>query len=504
MNARMRFWGGKRLWRREAGSSQPVAPPKLGTGGVSRTDRPARLLFINQYYWPDTASTAQHLADLAESLVEEGHEVHVLCSRGGYKPGSRPLPAHETQRGVQIHRVTATSLGRRSSLSRMVDYLSFYAEAAWQAMVLPRFDMVATLTTPPLIGLLGTILRRRHGSQHVYWSMDLHPDASLALGRMSAANPVVRVLQWLSNIAYRSADRVVVLGSYMGDRVVSKGVRPNRMVEIPVWSRSDEIYPCEREGHMLRERLGLSGKFVAMYSGNLGLAHSFEEFLEAARRLRDQPEFVFLYVGGGPRLKEIREAKQQQGLDNIRILDYFPREELHASLSLADVHLISMRAEMTGLVVPSKLYGAMASARPALFVGPAHCETADTIRRADCGIAVRLGDPSGVVDALLSFRDKLEDADRMGERGREYFLTEYERLRCCYRWGELVAELVGRTGTETSVERDAIAVSNARSTTVFPGRTRSGSGVGAERWSSRFPIVKDRTTPQVELGVHAP
>ncbi len=233
--------------------------------------RPRRLLFINQYYWPDHASTAQHLADLAESLAAEGHECHVLCGRGRYKPGAPRPPAHEVKDGVHIHRVPATSLGRRSTLARMTDYLSFYARALAVAVALPRFDAVVTLTTPPIIGLVGTILRRLKGSRHVYWSMDLHPDASLALGRMSRRNPVVAGLSWLSDRVYREADKVVVLGPYMADRIAAKGVRPDRVATVPVWSRRDEIYPMPRAGHPLREELGLSDRFVAMYSGNLGL-----------------------------------------------------------------------------------------------------------------------------------------------------------------------------------------------------------------------------------------
>ncbi len=137
-----------------------------------------------------------------------------------------------------------------------------------------------------------------------------------------------------------------------------------------------------------------------MYSGNLGLAHSFSEFLEAARRLRHRADIVFLYVGDGPRLAEVRAAKEAEGLDNILLLDYVPREHLHESLSTADVHLISMRSEMTGIVVPGKLYGAMASGRPTIFVGPEHCESADTIRAAGCGFTIRLGDVEALVAAL--------------------------------------------------------------------------------------------------------
>jgi colanic acid biosynthesis glycosyl transferase WcaI len=197
-----------------------------------------------------------------------------------------------------------------------------------------------------------------------------------------------------------------------------------------------------RFGHPLREELGLVDKFVAMYSGNLGLAHSFEEFLEAARRLRDRDDIVFLYVGDGPRLAEVKRAKEAEGLDNIRFLSYFPREQLHASLSLADVHLISMRSEMTGIVVPGKLYGVMASGRPALFVGPDHCESADTIRDANCGITVRLGESDAVIDALTKLAGDPQLVEELGNHGRDAFLAIHEKDVCCEAWAKAVEALL--------------------------------------------------------------
>ena len=114
----------------------------------------------------------------------------MLASQGRYKPGEPRPPAYEVHEGVHIHRVPATSLGRRGTWARMTDYLSFYAGAMVKALLLPRFDAVVTLTTPPIIGLVGTLLKRLKKTRHVYWSMDLHPDASLALGRMSPQKPV--------------------------------------------------------------------------------------------------------------------------------------------------------------------------------------------------------------------------------------------------------------------------------------------------------------------------
>jgi len=429
------------------GIVNPRAHGRLGTPFIqTRVEAPpsgrTRILFVNQYYWPSHASTAQHLADLVESLAKEGYECHVLCGQGGYKPGTPPLPLSEVHRDVHIHRVPTTSLGRRSTLTRMIDYLSFYVRALFACLLMPRYDAVVTLSTPPIIGLLGTLLRRLKGTRHVYWSMDLHPDASVALGKMSPRNPIVAFLAWLSNAVYRQADRVVVLGDYMAARIVAKGVPEEKIESIPVWSRREEIYPLPRAEHPLREKLGLADKFVAMYSGNLGLAHTFEEFIEAARRLRDRTDIVFLFVGEGPRLAEVISAKERDRLDNIQMLDYFPREQLHISLSIADTHLISVRPEMAGIVVPGKLYGAMASGRPALFVGPERSESADTIREAGCGMTILQGDVDSLVNAILQLAENPDLASRLGQKGREVFLTTYEKNACCEQWSELIGSLL--------------------------------------------------------------
>ncbi len=421
-------------------AGDPVPRPMAPQHGRAPERRRPRVLFINQYYWPDHASTAQHLTDLAEFLATQGFECHVLASQGRYKPGEPNPPAFEMHEGVSIHRVPATSLGRRGTWSRMTDYLSFYAGAAYRALRLPKFDLVVTLTTPPIIGLVGTILKRLKGSRHIYWSMDLHPDASMALGRMSPASRFGSLMYWLSGEVYRRADKVVVLGPYMADRIALKQVPDEKIVTIPVWSRRDEIYPLPRDANPLRKSLGLEGAFVAMYSGNLGLAHTFDEFLEAARRLRERPDIVFLFVGDGPRKAEVQSARDSEGLTNIRLLDPVPREWLHASLSLADVHLISMKPEMNGIVVPGKLYGAMAAGRPIVFVGPEHCEPADTIRNAGCGFTLPTGDASALVSSLALLASDASLARRMGERARTSFIAHHEQRLCCSRWCELLED----------------------------------------------------------------
>ena len=147
-------------------------------------------------------------------------------------------------------------------------------------------------------------------------------------------------------------------------------------------------------------------------------------------------------------MSEVQAARQAEGLANIRCSTTSRANSLHASLSLADVHLISMRPEMTGIVVPGKLYGAMAAGRPAIFVGPEHCETADTIRSAGCGLTFPAGETSALVSSLLLLASDPSLCRRMGERARSAFITHHERRLCCARWCELIEETFDQSRLE--------------------------------------------------------
>jgi glycosyltransferase involved in cell wall biosynthesis len=151
-------------------------------------------------------------------------------------------------------------------------------------------------------------------------------------------------------------------------------------------AESSNSKPETRNPKLFRDEHGLDDKFVVMYSGNLGLAHPFEAILDAAERVQPAlPHVVFLFVGGGPRLTWVQEQVQRRHLQNVRFLPFQPRERLAQSLAAADLHLASMRHELCGLVVPSKVYGVLAAGRPCVFLGPEESEAAQFILQHGCG-----------------------------------------------------------------------------------------------------------------------
>jgi glycosyltransferase involved in cell wall biosynthesis len=400
------------------------------------------LLFVNQHYYPDFASTAQHLTDLAEHLDDDGFEVHVLCSAGHYLSGSMDVPLEETHNGVHIHRVRATAFGRGSVLGRLTDYASFFLQVLWRVLTGPRYDSVLTLTTPPLIALVGTIARLVRGQSYGIWSMDLHPDAEVAVGMLGPDQTLTRLLHALNNWAYRRADFVVDLGPYMKRRLRDKGVVDDRLRTIPVWNKKDEVYPIPDEENPLVNEVGLEDRFVIMYSGNAGLGHRFDEVLAAMKHFDGHPEIFFLFVGSGPRKKEIVAFAEERDLSNFRYMSYFPREQIKYSLSLADVHLLTLYNDMAGVAVPGKLYGILAAGKPVLMVGPEASDSGETILEHDVGTVVdpqgRADAPDRLIEAIETLYANPERRAEMGDRGRRVFLDHFEQRVCCEQWAGLM------------------------------------------------------------------
>ena len=408
-------------------------------------DRPS-LLFVNQHYWPDFASTGQHLTDLAEHLAAEGYDVSVLCSRAKYLAGDLDVPEEEVHNGVRIYRVRGTSFGRGSHLGRIADYASFYLKALFRVLRARHHDYLVTLTTPPLLGFVGAVLKKLRGQRYGIWSMDLHPDAEEAVGMITAGSPLSRILHGLNDLGYRNADFVVDLGAYMKRRLEAKGVRPERLHTIPVWSKKEEVEPLPRDENPLLDEWGLRDKCVVMYSGNAGLAHRFDEVLGAMQALKDHPELFFLFIGAGPRKKEIVAFAEAHGIENFRYLDYLPREQLRYSLTAPSVHLLTLRSDMAGIAVPGKLYGIMAAGLPVAMVGPEASEPAQTILDEGIGFVVDPDQGSAATQRLVENLLRLCDDDGLraeqGARARAAFLQRYEQEVACEMW----ADLLGRVG----------------------------------------------------------
>ena len=351
------------------------------------------ILFINRVYPPSKGATGEMLRDLAEGLAQRDWEVLVLATA---EPGE---PKNTTRRGVRILR-TGGLLSRRSVLLRALSYVFMIPSLLTRALLLPRTDFVVTMTDPPMLAVTGPALKFFKRNRVIHWAQDLYPEVAEQLRVLPSGNGLANLLRRFSTAALRSCDAVVAIGRCMASRMTARGISYAKITIIPNWA--PPIQSLDRAGNPFRRAHGLEGEFVVVYSGNMGLAHDFDTVLDAADSLRGR-RIVFLFIGEGPRRVEVEAAARLRGIDNIRFLPPQPSGKLSESLSAADAHLVTMRPNLCGLVVPSKVYGVLAAGRPCLFVGPADSEAARLLHETDAGFVIEPGHSAQLASAILDW-----------------------------------------------------------------------------------------------------
>jgi colanic acid biosynthesis glycosyl transferase WcaI len=408
---------------------------ETGSGARTAPAPGARVVFVNRYFFPDQSATSRMLSDLAFRLAERGICVAVVTSRQLYENPRAALPPREVINGVTVYRVATATRGRSRLLGRALDYVSFHAAAGVELLkILARGDVVVAKTDPPLISSVVALAATLRGAVLVNWLQDLFPEVASVLTPGLLPGPVERLLIAARNRSLRRAALNVVLGEGMRNRVLSAGIDAARVRIVPNWSDTTSVVPQPTADSVTRRRIGLEGRFVVGYSGNLGRAHEFETVIGAARLLRSNPSFAFLITGGGAKADAVRASVQEQGLESFFFQSYQPAELLSDSLAAADVHFVSLLPALEGLIVPSKLYGILAAGRPVVFIGDTTSELAKLVRDHECGIAVSVGDSDALASELRALQADPARVDLMGARARALALARYTKEHAVSDW----------------------------------------------------------------------
>ena len=398
------------------------------------------IVFANRYFAPDVSATSQIVSDLAQHLASLGYRVEVITSRQLYDDAGAKLPARQTVKGVHVRRIRTSTFGRDTLPGRALDYLTFYLSFFVSCLsVLQKDSVLVCCTDPPLLSIPASLACLIKRARLINWLQDVYPEVAVALGVMGKRSPLTRCLTWLRDHSLRAAHRNVVLGEVMGQKIQAHGLDPDRISIVHNWS----IAPFAPPGpggwdNPLRRDWGIADRFVVGYSGNLGKAHEIETLLQAAQALRSEAGICFLIIGAGHYTPELQRRARALRLENIHFQPYQPLEQLHYSLAAADVHLVILRPEMEGCIVPSKFYGAAASGRPIIFIGSEQGEVAHILRREQAGIVVTTGDDRALATAILALRDQPGLHAELGTNARRISEETYTREHSLAQWAKLI------------------------------------------------------------------
>lgn len=396
------------------------------------------ILLLNEYFPPDTSATAKCAVLVAETLAER-HQVTVIAGRPSYDPAERHqayLLRREVRGNLIVERVGSTAYPRFEMRRRATNYLTYLALAVPRALSM-RSDVVLAMTDPPIEGIAGALVARLSGRPFVYNIRDLYPD--MAVGG-SIVRPGSFTERWeaMHRWALRRAARIIVLGEDMGDRIVAKGVDPARVVisrdgiDIPE-------SPPSPQNSMASEIRG-NFRLVLVHAGNLGFYGAWESLIAAVRMLESEGVGL-VFIGEGAMKSQIEAMAA--GCRAIRFLPFRPASEIPLVLSSGDMHVVTVKRGLEGVVVPSKLYPTLAAGRPVLGIAPDESDVVRIIRRSGCGIVANPDDSNSIAEGI---REVLRDAERlknMGRRAREISFS-YDKVKQLKIFRETIEEVVRR------------------------------------------------------------
>lgn len=397
-----------------------------------------KLVFVNRFFYPDISATSQMLSDLCFGLEDIDMDIHVVTSRLTYTDDAKALPAEEVIMGVTVHRVWTTRFGRRFLPGRALDYLSFYIACGFTLLsLLGRGDIVVAKTDPPMISIVVKFAARICKAQQINWLQDLFPEILLSIKAIKKKNSFYKLIKVFRNWSLRNVACNVAIGAIMATHLKQVGLGTEEMRVIHNWADGEKIVPVTHDENNLRNEWGLQNKLVIAYSGNLGRGHEFDRILALIEKFKINHSIRFLFIGGGAKFELLEEACKERGLFNVWFKPYQARERLHLSLSVADVHMISLKEELEGFMVPSKFYGIAAAGRAMIFFGDKDGELAQLIRDNELGWVINSSNDVDYQQLINELNINLDSVRIKGNKARILFEQRFSKQYAISQWADL-------------------------------------------------------------------
>lgn len=403
-----------------------------------------RLWIASELFFPEETSTGYFITRIAEGLTNS-FDVHVICTRAGYSARGIRVARREVRNGATIHRLPATSFDKDRLGPRLLNVVTFSLAALIFAIArLRRGDIVLAVTNPPSLPFVIAAGAMFHRARRILLVHDVYPEVLAATRMIDRNGHIFRLLTGVTRWLYRRYDRVIVLGRDMAEVVGAKlGDRADRLRTITNWGTIDTIGPQARDNNGLRRELGLEGKFIVQFSGNIGRTHDLTSVLAAAAALRSRTDVHFLLVGYGKQLGFVRDEVERRNLSNVTLLPRQPSDRLATMLACSDLTVIAFVADMYGVSVPSRMYNVMAAGVAIAAMADPRSELALVVAEESSGWVLDDGD----ADALtLLISDLADDTARTetrcrGANGRRAVVARFSRSEVLRRFADEVRAL---------------------------------------------------------------
>ena len=380
------------------------------------------LHFFSEYYYPAYNSTSFYITKIIHACanVWKGN-MCVYCAT------DNPGPEQLQNSNVKIIRFKGGRMNKNNLVSRLLKFVLITLKFSGVAFCkINKGDTVFSITNPAFMLVFLAFLRKIRNFRFVLLVYDIFPEVLIPGGLVKAQSVKYRVVLKIFNWAYNSADTLIVIGRDMQEVVEKKTLNPSKIVFIPNWSDTENIFPVQKKDNPILKRLGIENKFIFSIAGNMGRTQGLENILDVFNLNCLKKNSVFLFMGGGAKLESIKKEIKKNNLQNVKVTGWIPEEEQNSMLSACDVAVISLAEGMYGLSVPSKSYFNMAAKKPLLLIANLKSEIARVIQENEMGWVVHPCDPEALAKTLLDIQNlPLDTLARYGRNARKTAEEKY-------------------------------------------------------------------------------
>jgi hypothetical protein len=373
-----------------------------------------KILFVNQVFYPDEVAVSQYVSSFIFAAAKQDLKIKVIAGMRNYEHPEVKYKSYEKLSAfVDVERLWSTGFTKKNKLGRVINFITFQIMLFFKLLVMNKkeYKLIFGSTVPPLVPIINAFIAKLKNIPFVLWVMDLQPDEAVAAGYLKKNSVLEITLRYASKCSLDISKCIIVLDNYMKQRLCNKGILETKISTVELWSVLNEN-DLQCDGSSFRAEHKFDKKCVIMYSGNHSVCHPLDTLLEAAIYLKDDQKYLFVFIGSGVRVKDIRHCIEKNKLTNVMQLPYQPQSIVNESLTSADIHVVVQGNDFSGLVHPSKIYGILSIGKPFIFFGPERSHIGDIIRECGAGTTISHGDVNNTVKIIkkyseISFDDKI-------------------------------------------------------------------------------------------------
>lgn len=398
------------------------------------------VLIFCESFLPETRSASNLFFELSESLVKRGHQVSVVTCFPRYNLAEstdlRNLPTRENMFGIDVRRLKTISVPRGVIFLRALEQFLFGFVFFKGGLQIKDFDVILVYSPPLSLPYAAYWLGRLRGKPLIVNIQDLIPKALIGLGLLK--NPVmIGLMKYLESFVYKHADFITVHSEGNKEHVAQNGGKADLIAVAHNWVDTNLIRPGEKDNEFSRKH-GLLDKYVISFAGTMGTSQGCEVIIDAANKLKDIPEMLFLLVGDGAAKGDLEAQVRRLGLTNVTFLGTRPLNVYPQILHASDVCLVTLDRRHPSPVVPGKLVSIMAAGKPVLASIPLTGDTPKMIAKFNCGMSVAAGEPAKLAAAVLEMYRNRKAGEEMGRNGRKAAEKYFSREACISQYEDIL------------------------------------------------------------------